>query len=149
MSLDASLVARAIFLQGTLTHDSLTDDEGRALLLLLSSVESLTNLSHIVTIDLDDIPTPSLVLHLCVLVHHNATLCRELDVVGIVEHDEVVQTEVTCDTTNTLGDFLLYGTIRNVCVDLMLHHGRTQTSLQKLLCYGSTCCEGVTLTKRT
>ena len=123
MSIDASLVACAVCAEGTLTHYGLTDDEGRAILLLLGSIESLTNLSHVVTVDLDDIPAPSLVLHLCILVHYNATLCRELDVVGIVEHDKVVQTEVAGDTTNTLRDFLLYSTIRNVCVDLVLHHG--------------------------
>jgi len=123
VSIDASLVACAVCAESTLTHYGLTDDEGRAILLLLGSIESLTDLSHVVTVDLDDIPAPSLVLHLCILVHYDATLCRELDVVGIVEHDEVVQTEVAGDTTYTLRDFLLYSTIRNVCVDLVLHHG--------------------------
>ena len=102
VSVDASLVACAVCAEGTLTHYCLTDDEGRAVLLLLSSIECLTNLSYVVTVDLDDIPAPSLVLHLCILIHYNATFCRELDVVRIVEHDEVVQTEVTGDTTNTL-----------------------------------------------
>ena len=149
VSIDASLVACAVCAESTLTHYGLTDDEGRAILLLLGSIESLTNLSHVVTIDLDDIPAPSLVLHLCILVHYNATLCRELDVVRIVEHDKVVQTEVTSDTTNTLRDFLLYSTIRNICVNLVLHHSRTQTSLEELLCNSCTSCEGMTLTERT
>ena len=123
VSIDASLVACAVCAESTLTHYGLSDDEGRAVLLLLGSIERLTNLSYVVTVDLDDVPAPSLVLHLCILVHYNATLCRELDVVRIVEHDEVVQTEVTGDTTNTLRNLFLYSTIRDVCVDLVLHHG--------------------------
>ena len=41
VSIDASLVACAVCAESTLTHYGLTDDEGRAVLLLLGSIERL------------------------------------------------------------------------------------------------------------
>ena len=149
MSIDASLIACTIGTQGSLAHHGFTNDKGRTLLLLLSCCEGFTNLSYVVAINLDDIPSPCLIFHLGVFGHHNATLCRELDIVGVVEHDEVVQTQVACNTAYTLRDFLLYGTIRDVCIDFVLHHGRAQTCLKELLGYGSTSCNGMSLTQWT
>ena len=80
----------------------MTDNQTWALLLGLSLLDSLTNLINIVTVDLLYIPAPCLVLLSCVLAGHNLSLCRELDIVSVVEHDEVVQTQITGDTTSTL-----------------------------------------------
>ena len=88
-------IAGPVFLKGTLAHDRLADNQGGAVFLLLGSSQSLPDLLH-------DVPSPRLVFHLSILVHDNATLSRELDIVGIIEHDQVVQSEVACDTTNAL-----------------------------------------------
>ena len=93
MSLAVGLVRRTVGLEGSLTHDTLTDDEGRFAFHLLSLVESLANLIDIITIDLEYLPTKCTILGGCVLVHNLLGLGRELDVVAVVEHDEVVKTE--------------------------------------------------------
>ena len=81
MGLDATLIAGTVLLQRAFAHHGLTDDESGAVLLLQGSIESLAYLVHVVAVDFDDIPVPSLVLSLCVLAHHYATLSGELDVV--------------------------------------------------------------------
>ena len=58
MSIDASLIACTIGTQGSLAHHGFTNDKGRTLLLLLSCCEGFTNLSYVVAINLDDIPSP-------------------------------------------------------------------------------------------
>ena len=81
VSLAVALVRRTVSLEGTLTHHTLTDDEGWLSLHFLSLVESLADLLAVVTVDCDDMPSPCTVLHLCVLCHYVSALCRELDVI--------------------------------------------------------------------
>ena len=114
----------------------------------MSLLDGLADLIHIVTVDLLHEPAPSLIFLGSILTGHHLCLSRELDIVGIVEHDEVVETEVTGSTASTLRDLLLYATIRDVSVDGLVHHV-AQTSLQELSGDGSTHSEAVTLTKRT
>ena len=102
MGLAVSFVRSTVSLQSTLTHNALTDDEGWLAFYLLSSIESLTNLVYIVAADFDDFPSESTVLSCCIFVHNVLSLCRELDVVRVVEHDEVVETESSCYTSATL-----------------------------------------------
>ena len=93
MGLAVGLIRRTVGLESTLTHDTLTDDEGGLAFYLLCLVESLANLIDVVTVDLEYLPTKSTILGGCVLVHNFLGLGRELDVVAVVEHDEVVKTE--------------------------------------------------------
>ena len=143
-----ALVAGAVGLTGTLTHDAMTDDERRTLLLGLSLAESLANLVDIVAVDVLYEPSPSLILLSGVLAGHHFRTGGELDVVGIVEHDEVVETQVTGDTASALRDFLLHTTVRDVCIDGLIHHV-AQASLQELSSDSSTHGEGVALSERT
>ena len=98
----ASLVAAAIGAACTETHDGLTDDECGALLLGFRFGEGCAYLVGVVTVDGDDLPVPSLVLLGYVLACHLVAVGRELHVVRVVEHDEVVESEVTGDTACTL-----------------------------------------------
>ena len=93
MGLAVSLVRRTVVLQGTLTHDTLTDDESWLALDSLSLLDSLANLSSVVTVNLDYFPTESTILGSCIFVHDILCLCRELDVVRVIEHYEVVKSE--------------------------------------------------------
>ena len=74
-----------------LTHNGMTDNECRLLCRSVSSGQSLANLVDIVSIDIQHLPTPSAILHCNILVVHLITLGRELNIVGIVEHNEVVE----------------------------------------------------------
>ena len=90
------------------------------------------------------LPAPSLILGGCVFLHHDVTLCRKLYFVRVIEHDEVVEAKHASQTTDTLRDFLLYATVRDVSVNLVLHRSLAEASLKELLCYGSTGGEGMT-----
>ena len=126
----------------------MTDDQRRTSGLLLSVLDGLANLVDVVTVNLLNVPAPSLVLLGGILAGHHLSLRRELDVVSIVEHNQVVQTEVTGNTASTLRNLLLYAAVRDVSVD-GLTHDVAQTSLQELSGDGSTNGEAVTLSERT
>ena len=143
-----ALIRRVVGLAGSLAHHTVTDDERRALFLCLSLLDGLTNLVDVVAVNLLHKPSPCLVFLGGVLRGHHLGLCGELDVVGIVEHDEVVETEVTGDTACTLRNLFLHATIGDVGVDGLVHHA-AQTGLQKLGGNGGANGEGVTLTERT
>ena len=98
----ASLVTATIGAACTETHDGLTDDECGALLLGLGLGECCAYLFGVVTVDGDDFPVPSLVFLGYVFACYLVAVGRELHVVAVVEHDEVVQTEVTSDAACTL-----------------------------------------------
>ena len=116
-----ALVAAAISLAGTLSHNAVADDERRALLLCLCVADGLTNLIDVVTVNLLDVPAPRLILLGRVLAGHNVSTGRELDVVGVVEHDEVVESQVTGNASGTLRNLLLYATVRDVGIDGLVH----------------------------
>ena len=149
VSLDIVLIACTISFQGTLTHHCVTDNDCRTLGFFLSGIESLANLVDVITVYLDYVPAPSLVLGTGVLTHDNAALGRELDVVRVIEHYKVVESEVSGYTTNALANLFLNAAIRDVSVDLVLHDGLAETSLKELLSNGSTSCDGMTLSQRT
>ena len=150
MGLAVGLVRRTVGLQGTLTHYTLTDDEGRLALYLLCLVESLANLVNVVAVDFEYLPAKSTILCSCVLVHDILGLSRELDIVAVVEHDEVVQAEHRGDAGCTLRDFFLNATIRDVGIDsLLVEGGVAGMSGKELGCYGSTYSEDMTLSERT
>ena len=150
MSLAVSLVRSTVSLEGTLTHDTLTDDESWLALNSLSLLDSSTNLSSVVTVDLDNLPVLSAILSSSILVHNLLSLCRELDVIAVIEHDEVVKTEVTSDTSSTLRNLLLNTTVRDICVDSLLCECWVACVLSKELSSdSSTNSVSVTLTERT
>ena len=80
-------------------------------LLFLCVGKSLADLVWIITVDNGHVPSPGTILGLCVFIHHFLALCRELDVVGVIEHDEVVQSEDASQTTCALGNFFLYTSV--------------------------------------
>ena len=143
-----ALVAAAVGLAGTLAHDAVADDEARTLLLSLCLLDGLANLVNVVAVDLLHIPAPCLIFLGGVLAGHHLGLCGELDVVGVVEHDEVVQSQVAGNTACTLRNLLLHAAVGDVGVDGLVHHV-AQTGLQELGGNGSTYGEGVALSEGT
>ena len=119
------------------------------MLLLVGKDERSAYLVGVVAVDGQHVPSPSAVFLLSVFVHHHATLCRELYVVGVVEHDKVVEFQHSSDASCALRNLLLYAAIRDVGIYLVLHHGATKTCLQELLGNSGTYSEGVALSKRT
>ena len=97
-----ALIRATVSLTGTLTHHTVTDNQTRTLLLCLCLSNGLTDLNDIVTVDLLYIPSPCLVFLGGVLTGHHLRTGRELDVIGVIEHDEVVKTQVTGNTSGSL-----------------------------------------------
>ena len=143
-----ALVGRTVGLLGTLTHHTVTDDQARTLLLCLGLLDGLADLVDVVTVNLLNEPAPGFILLGSVLAGHHLCTCRELDIIGVIEHDQVVETQVTGDTACTLRDLLLHTTVGDVGVDGLVHHV-AQTSLQELSGDGSTHGEAVTLSEGT
>ncbi len=150
MSLAVALVGRTVCLESTLTHDGLADDEGRLTLNRFCSVDSLADSSHIVSVDFEYFPTECTILGSSVLVHHDSSFCRELDVVGVVEHDDVVESEVCSYTTCALRDFLFDTAIRDVDIDGFLCKARiASVGSEELSSDGCTDAVRMALSERT
>ena len=143
------LVAAVVCLAGAFAHDGVTDDEGRLAFDCLSLADCLAELVGVVAfLYLDDFPAPSLIFLSCVLGGDGIGLGGELDVVGVVEHDEVVEAEAASEAACALGDLLLYAAVGDVGVDGLTHY-LTEASLEELGCDGCADGEGVTLAERT
>ena len=102
MRIDTIFIVLPISTYGTTTHDSLTDDEGWLTYRCFGFTKRLANSIRTATIDFEDVPAPSRILRSYIFTVYLLDGSRELDVVGVVVHDEVVEPEVSCDTTSTL-----------------------------------------------
>ena len=87
----AVFVAALVFAPGTFTHQGVTDDQGRTVVDSLCLLQCLTDLGYIITIDLEYLPAPCFVFHGDVFSIHLFHFRRKLDVVGVVEHNQIVQ----------------------------------------------------------
>ena len=136
---DPVLVARPVGPHGPLAHHRAADDERRTLHLGLCGNERLADLVDVVSVDLQHVPAPRLVLHGHVLRINLVDLRRELDVVRIVVHHEVGKPQVSGDAAHALRDLLLDGTVRDVGIGAVRHplaEARRQEAL------GNGCAEG-------
>ena len=150
MRLATAFVAATVCLKSALAHDAVTDNEGGLASDSLRLVECLTYLSHIVSVDVEHFPSEGTVLGSRIFVSHDAGFCGELDVVCIIEHDEVVESQVSCDAGSSLTYFLLYAAIADIGVDGFLLEGRIACfCVEELGSDGSTYGIGVALSKRT
>ena len=142
------LVAGAIGLQSALAHHAFADDECRLVLHSLSLLDGTAYLLHIVAVNLYHLPLQCAVLGGSILVHHHIGLGGELYVVGIIEHDEVVQSQRSCYACSTHAYLLLYASIADIGIDGLLAEGRIAGACsQELGGNGSTYCVGMTLSQ--
>ena len=139
-----------VVLAGTFTHDTLTDNQRRTLFFCFGCIQRFANLFAVVTVDFNDVPVPCTVFHGRVFGRYILGFGRKLDVVGVVEHDQVVQTEAACNTACALGDFFLNASVGNICVDSLFGKSRiTGTCGQELGSDGGTYGKHVSLSQRT
>ena len=97
-----ALIARPVGFAGTLAHHTMADDQAWTFCLGLRTADGLTYLIHIVAIDFLHEPAPSFIFLCGVLAGHHIGTGGELYVVGIVEHDEVVESQIAGNTTCSL-----------------------------------------------
>ena len=91
MSSTVGFVAAAVCLAGTFTHYGMADISVGHSFSALASFQCTADGIGIVTIDFNDFPAPSFVFLAGIFDGHILCLGRKLNVVGIIEHDEIIQ----------------------------------------------------------
>ena len=141
-------VTAPVCFTGTFPHHGFSDDEGGLSFYLLGLVERTAYSIGIVTVDSNDVPIPCLVFLGDIFTGYGIGSRRELYVVGVVEHDEVVETEVSCQTAGTLRNLFLHTAVGNIGIDRLIHD-IAQTRFQKLGGDSSPHSIGMSLSQRT
>ena len=147
MRIDTIFIVLPIRAYSTTTHDGLADDESGLPYRSLSFAKSLTDRFGTATIDLYDVPAPSLVLSSYIFAVDLLDGGRELDIIGVIVHNEVIKPKVPSDTTSPLRDLFLYSPVGDIGVD-RLTHDPAKTVSEELSCDGCPYGEGVTLAER-
>jgi len=114
-------IAAAVFLQCPLAHDGLPDDQRGFLLLLLCGLQGTPDLVRIMAVNDGHPPSPGFILAGRILGGDLRGGRRQLNVVGIIKHDEVAQSQVAGDTPRALGNLLLDAPVGNKGVGFMCH----------------------------
>ena len=132
----------------TLAHGRMTDDERRTLFLCFRFDDSLTDGIGVVTRNLLHIPTPCEVFGCYVFRCHFTATGGQLNSVGVIEHNKVIQTKVTGQTTCALRDLFLHAAIRDEGINRRVMN----LAVPGVEPFGSDGCSDskrVSLTKRT
>ena len=103
-----ALEAAAVGLHRALAHDGLADDQAGLVLFGQGLGQGGANLVWVVAVDGRHAPAPGLILLGGVLVRDGAGIRGELDIVGIVEHDQVAQAEEPGDAACALRNLFLH-----------------------------------------
>ena len=144
---DLALEGGAFSIDGALAHDGFTDDDCRLVLLGDCGIESGPESGQISAVDFQYIPTPGAVLGGGVFGSNIIGDCGELDVVGVVEHHQVVQSQLAGDTAGTLGNFLLDAAIGDES-EVIMSHPVTEPACEELVGDGRTDGEYMALAQR-
>ena len=148
VSSTVGFVAAAVCLTCTFTHYSLTDNQRRTFFFSLCFFDSGTDFIRIVTVDAKYVPAPCFIFHGSVFNGHIFRFGRKLDVVGVIEHNQIVQTQCTGNASGTLRNFFLDTTVGDVSIDCLVHH-LVEPGFEEFGSNSGTYCEGVSLPQRT
>jgi len=96
------LIAGTVCCDGTLAHNGLANDQGRFAFDSFGLLDGGTEFGYVTAFGLKDFPTPGFVLGSGVFASHGRGISGQLDVVGIIKHDQVVESQVTGQTACTL-----------------------------------------------
>ena len=141
------LIRRAVGGYRAFAHHRAADDDRRTLGLGTCRAERGADLVDRLSVDVEHVPAPGLVFGAHVLGVHLVDLGRELDVVRVVVHDQVRQSQMTCDAAHALRNLLLHGAVRDVGIGLV-RLPLAETGHHEAL--GDRCAQrhGVSLTQR-
>ena len=116
-----ALEAAAIGRQRALAHDGLADDQARLVLFGECLGQGGADLVRVVAVNGRHAPAPGFILLGGVLVRDGVGVGGELDIVGIVEHDQVAQAEEPGDAACALRNLFLHAPVRNEGKGLVRH----------------------------
>ena len=124
-------IAASIGPSGAFAHDGVPDDKGRAFRFGLRFIQRPADGIRVIAVDGDDFPSPCFVFLGCIFVRDSFGFGRQLDVVRIIKHDEVVQAQSPGDASRSLRDFFLYASVGDIRIDGLRHYFR-ETGFQEL-----------------
>ena len=145
----AVLVAAAVGLACALAHHGMANDEGGGVLYGLRLLKGAADLLNIIAVNLEYLPAPGLVFLCYILAGYILHLGRELDVVAVVEHNQVVQLQVASQTACALRNLFLDTAVGNVGIYGLVHHLLAQARCQEFGCDGCAHGKGMALSQRT
>ena len=119
MGRDSAFERCPVGLHDAAGHHRVPDDERRTFTLLDCDLESGGHGLGIAAVDVKHVPVPSAVFGRDILRVDGIDLGRELHVVGVIEHDEVVQAQMAGDAPRTLRDFLLNAAVGDERIGLV------------------------------
>ena len=143
-----ALEVLAVSSHATLAHNGLADDERGALLLGVRRVDCCADCSRVSAVDHHHLPVPCAVLCGSILKRHLVAVGRELHVVAVVEHDEVVQSQEAGNASCALRNLLLDTAIGDKGIGLVRPH-LTKTLGKETLGYCRSHAKHMALAKRT
>ncbi len=116
------------YLRNSLADQGLGDDEFRPSVVIgLEALECFENGDQIVPVDRYGFESVGLESRLRVLALGGFGRCVESNIVGVVNEDEIIEPEVTCEGAGFGGDALLKASVpceaNNVMVDNLMHGG--------------------------
>ena len=148
MGVDSSLKRRAVGLDGLACHYRLAYDERRTLLLPVGRGERAGDSHWVGGIYLNHIPAPCTVFGSRILVSDLVNLSRELHIVAVVEHHEIVKAKLAGYAAGPLRDLLLHTAVGDICIGLVRPH-LAETSDQETLRDSAAYRHHVSLPERT
>ena len=102
----------------------------------------------IITVYFKDIPSPCPVFGCHILFVDFGNRSGQLYAVGVVEHHELAETEVSGDAPCALRDFFLHTAVADKCIGLVCH-SLAEAGHKEALGYRAADGHGMSLTERT
>ena len=130
------------------SHRRFPDNQGRTVFLSFRCGQGFPDFFRVVSRDGNDQPAPGFVFHGYILAVDIVDLRGKLDVIGIVEHDQVVEAQVSGYTACALGYFFLNASIGDKCINRLVHHF-AETGFQEFGGDGRSHGIGVSLSERS
>ena len=110
-------------------------------------VQGVADGIRVVSVNSDSLPSPGFVFQGSVFGGDILGFSGELYVVGVIEHDEIIQSQCACNAAGALGDFFLDAAVGDVGVDGLGHHFG-EAGFQEFGGDGGTYGKGVPLSQR-
>ena len=111
----------AFFADGAFAHQRMAYDQRRFFGFGDRAVQRLADFGGVVAVDADDVPAPRFVFGHDVFGRNFVHFRRKLDVVRVVEHDHVAQTQMAGDTAHALRHLFLNTAVGDEHVGFMRH----------------------------
>ena len=137
----------SLFVQRFVCHCGFADDQRRLAFGGERRVQCFAQFGYTVAVYGDHFPSPSTIFGSNIFAGHIADERGELHIVGIIEHGQIVQSEVPGYSSGALSDFFLNTAVGYVGINVLRHTFRPEALRHYLSGNGGTYCKSVALTE--